>query len=488
MQSPKITATQHFIDGKYVPSLSGKTYDTINPATTEKIVSVSDGQPEDIDLAVKAARKAFDLGPWRRFSPSQRGQLIYKLADLIEKNQAEIAMIESLDNGQPFTFASFIIGMVVKVFRYYAGYADKVHGQVLPIEGPFLCYTRHEAVGVVAAIIPWNFPLVMAAWKLAPALAMGCTIVLKPAEQTPLTALKLGELINEAGFPPGVVNIVPGFGLTAGKPLTQHPLVDKVAFTGSTEVGFEIMKNSHVANLKRITLELGGKSANIILNDADINVAVQQAQVALFLNQGQCCNAGSRLFVQDGIYDEFVKRSVEVSQKRKLGDPLAIDTEQGPQVDDIQFNKILGYIEIGKNEGAKILCGGKRYGDKGYFIEPTVFADVTDEMTIAKEEIFGPVMSILKFKTIEEVIERANKSCYGLAAGVVTKCFDNAIKIANSLQAGTVYVNCYNVLASNTPFGGFKNSGFGRELGEYGLKNFTEVKTVIIKVADDALP
>lgn len=421
-------------------------------------------------------------------SGSQRGKLIYKLAELIEANKSELAQLESLDNGQPLTFSTVVVGMAADVLRYYAGYADKIHGQNIPIEGPYLCYTRHEAVGVVAVIIPWNFPILMAAWKLGPLLAMGCTCVLKPAEQTPLTALRLGALFNEAGFPSGVVNIVSGFGLTCGKPLSQHPLVDKVAFTGSTEVGFEIMKNAHANNLKRITLELGGKSANIILDDADLDVAVKQSQIALYFNQGQCCIAGSRLFVQENIYDEFVKRSVEASKARILGDPLAPETDQGPQVDDVQFKKILGYIEIGQKEGAKLLCGGKRFGNRGYFIEPTVFADVTDDMTIAREEIFGPVMSILKFKTVDEVIERANRSVYGLGAGIVTRNFENAVKISNALQAGTTYVNCYDVFRPNTPFGGFKNSGIGRELGEYALKNFTEVKTVIFKVADEALP
>ena len=421
-------------------------------------------------------------------SGSQRGKLIYKLAELIEANKSELAQLESLDNGQPLTFSTVVVGMAADVLRYYAGYADNIHGQNIPIEGPYLCYTRHEAVGVVAVIIPWNFPILMAAWKLGPLLAMGCTCVLKPAEQTPLTALRLGALFNEAGFPSGVVNIVSGFGLTCGKPLSQHPLVDKVAFTGSTEVGFEIMKNAHANNLKRITLELGGKSANIILDDADLDVAVKQSQIALYFNQGQCCIAGSRLFVQENIYDEFVKRSVEASKARILGDPLAPETDQGPQVDDVQFKKILGYIEIGQKEGAKLLCGGKRFGNRGYFIEPTVFADVTDDMTIAREEIFGPVMSILKFKTVDEVIERANRSVYGLGAGIVTRNFENAVKISNALQAGTTYVNCYDVFRPNTPFGGFKNSGIGRELGEYALKNFTEVKTVIFKVADDALP
>lgn len=488
MSAPTIKYTQLFIDGHYVPSVSGKTFPTINPATIEPLASVSEGNSEDIDLAVKAARRAFDSGAWRKMSASQRGKLIYRLSELIEANKLELAQLESLDNGQPLTFSTAVVGMTADVLRYYAGYADKIHGQNIPIEGPYLCYTRHEAVGVVGAIIPWNFPILMAGWKLGPLLAMGCTCVLKPAEQTPLTALRLGALFNEAGFPPGVVNIVTGFGLTCGKPLSQHPLVDKVAFTGSTEVGFEIMKNAHASNLKRITLELGGKSANIILDDADIDLAVKQSQIALYFNQGQCCIAGSRLFVQEKIYDEFVKKSVEASKARRLGDPLAVETDQGPQVDDVQFKKILGYIETGQKEGAKLLCGGKRFGDRGYFIEPTVFADVTDDMTIAREEIFGPVMSILKFKTIDEVIERANQSLYGLGAGIVTRNFENAVKIANALQAGTTYVNCYDVFRPNTPFGGFKNSGIGRELGEYALKNFTEVKTVIFKVADDALP
>lgn len=487
METPKII-TELFIDGKYVPSLSGKTFDTINPSTELKIASVSEGQPEDIDIAVRAARRAFDNGPWRRFSGSQRGKLLYKLADLISKHSNELAILESMDSGQTIGFATFSIFHIGDYFRYYAGYADKLHGQNIPIEGPYLCYTRHEPVGVVGAIIPWNVPLIMAAWKLAPALAMGCTVVLKPAEQTPLTALRLGELFNEAGFPPGVVNIVTGFGLTAGKPLAQHPLVDKVAFTGSTEVGLEIMRHSHVENLKRISLELGGKSPNIILNDADLDLAIAQSQLALFFNQGQACLAGSRLFVQEGIYEEFVKRSYETAGKRKVGDPLEASTDQGPQVDEVQFKKILGYIESGQKQGAKLMCGGSRCGNKGFFVQPTVFADVTDDMTIAKEEIFGPVMSILKFKTVEEVIERANRTDYGLAAGVVTKNFENAIKIANGLKAGIVYINCYDVLTASTPFGGFKNSGIGRECGEYALKNYTEVKTVIVKIADDALP
>jgi len=329
--------------------------------------------------------------------------------------------------------------------------------------------------------------MLMLAWKLGPALAMGCTLIVKPAEQTPLTALRVGELLMEAGFPEGVVNIVPGFGPTAGAALVEHEDVDKIAFTGSTEVGLQIMSNSSRKRLKRVTLELGGKSANIIMDDADLDLAIRQSQLGLFLNQGQCCIAGSRLFVHEKIYDEFVRRSVEEARKRVVGDPFAQNTNQGPQIDIEHMNNILNYISIGSREGAKLLTGGKRLGKKGYFIEPTVFSDVKDEMTIAKEEIFGPVMSILKFSSIDEVINRANKTLYGLGAGVVTRDIGNALKLANGLQSGTVYVNCYDVFDSNTPFGGFKNSGIGRELGEYGLLNYTEVKTVIIKRPKDSL-
>ncbi len=444
---------------------------------------------EDVNRAVKAARNAFDNGPWRRMGAAERGRLMYKLADLVEKNFDEIAALEALDNGKPFGFAKAAdINLVVRTLRYYAGWADKIQGQTIPIGGPHFCYTKEEPVGVCAQIIPWNFPALMMAWKLGPALATGNTVVMKPAEQTPLTCLRIGELIMEAGFPEGVVNLLPGFGPSAGVALAQHKDVDKVAFTGSTEVGYEIMRNSHKHNLKRITLELGGKSANIIMDDADIDVAIAQSQVGLFLNQGQCCIAGSRLFVHEKIYDQFVARSVEVSKKRKVGDPFGADTDQGPQVDSEQFGKIMNYIDVGKKQGAKLLTGGKRVGNKGWFVEPTVFADVTDDMTIAKEEIFGPVMSILKFKSVDEVIQRANNSEYGLGAGLVTKSVDTALKISNALRAGTVYVNCYDVFDANTPFGGFKDSGVGRELGEYGLKNYLETKTVIIKRPDDSLP
>ncbi|KAG7397150.1 Aldehyde dehydrogenase, mitochondrial [Phytophthora boehmeriae] len=483
-----VKQTKLFIDNKFVPSVSGKTFETYNPATEEKIADVAEAGTADIDAAVAAARAAFD-GPWRTMAPADRGRLMHKLADLIEENIDELAALEALDNGKPCAVAKAAdLGLVLKTLRYYAGWPDKIHGSVVPITGPYLCYTKAEPVGVCAQIIPWNFPLLMMAWKLGPALAAGNTIVLKPAEQTPLTALRVGELIAEAGFPKGVVNIVPGVGPTAGRHLAQHPGVDKVAFTGSTEVGYQIMRTSHVSNLKRVTLELGGKSANIILDDADIDLAIQQSQLGLFFNMGQCCVAGTRVYVQEGIYDEFVRRSVEAAKARVVGDPFSAATEQGPQIDETQFEKIMGYIDEGVKEGARLLCGGKREGSKGWFVQPTVFADVTDDMSIAREEIFGPVMSILKFKTIDEVIDRANDSNYGLGAGVVTSSVDNAIKISNGIRTGTVYVNCYNVFDSNTAFGGFKDSGIGRENGELGLRNYLEHKTVIIKRPEDSMP
>ena len=481
--------TQLLINGKFVNSVSGKTFDTFNPATEEKITSVQEADRADVDLAVKAARKAFDEGPWRRMDAAERGKIMYRLADLIEKNGDEIAALEALDNGKPSKIARIAdVPLVVNTLRYYAGWADKIHGKTLPIAGPHFAYLREEPVGVVGQIIPWNFPAAMLAWKIGPALATGCTTVVKTAEQTPLSALRIGELALEAGLPAGVLNILSGYGPTAGQALAQHALVDKVAFTGSTEVGYEIMKTAHKNNLKRITLELGGKSANIVMDDADIDLAIQQSQFALFFNMGQCCIAGSRLFVHEKIYDEFVRRASEAAKSANIGDQFDAKTDQGPQIDSTQMNKILGLIEKGQKEGAKLLTGGKRHGNKGYFVQPTVFADVNDDMTIAREEIFGPVMSILKFKTVDEVIARANNSSYGLGAGLVTKNLENAIKISNGLKAGTVYVNCYDVFDPTAPFGGFKDSGIGRELGEAGLRNYLESKTVIIRRPDDSLP
>jgi len=477
------------INGKWVDAASGKTFPTFNPATGEVLAMVAEGDSEDINQAVQAARRAFQDGPWPRLTSSERGRLLWKLADLLESHTEEFATLESLDNGKPVGVARVAdVPLAVDLFRYMAGWSTKIEGTTIPISVPYtpgakyLAYTLREPVGVVGQIIPWNFPLLMQAWKLGPALACGCTVVMKPAEQTPLTALRVGELMLEAGFPEGVVNLLPGYGPTAGAAIARHTDVDKVAFTGSTEVGHLIMRAAADTNLKRVTLELGGKSPNIVFADADMDEAIEGAHFALFFNQGQCCCAGSRLYVEEKAYDEFVDRSATRAKKRTVGSPFDTKTEQGPQVDQDQFNKVMSYIDSGRQEKAKLVAGGNRVGDKGYFIEPTVFADVHDNMKIAQEEIFGPVMSILKFKDMSEVVERANKSLYGLAAAVWTKDISKAHAIADSVRAGTVWVNCYDVFDAGAPFGGFKQSGIGRELGEYGLANYTEVKTVTVKL------
>jgi aldehyde dehydrogenase (NAD+) len=480
----EIKQTKILINNRWVDSISGKTFETINPATGEVIAKVAEADAPDVDVAVKAARKAFNSkSPWRTMSASERGKLLNRLADLIEKNVDELAMLESLDNGKPRHVARTAdLPLVIACYRYYAGWADKIQGKTIPIAGDYLCYTRHEPVGVVGQIIPWNFPLLMQAWKLAPALACGNTVVLKVAEQTPLSALRIGELMIEAGFPEGVVNILPGYGPTAGAAIARHMDVDKVAFTGSTEVGHLIMKAAAETNLKRVTLELGGKSPNIVFADSDLDQAVEGSHFALFFNQGQCCCAGSRVFVEEKIHDDFVARSTERAKRRKVGDPCDPMTEQGPQVDNDQFTKVMTYIDSGKRDGAKLMCGGERVGDRGYFIAPTIFADVKDEMKIAEEEIFGPVMSILKFKDMDELVERANKTMYGLAAAVWTRDIGKAHYIANNVRAGTVWVNCFDVFDAAAPFGGFKQSGLGRELGEYGLQQYSEIKTVTVKL------
>ena len=478
-----IGQTKLLINNRWVNSRSGKTFPTINPSTGEEICQVAEADEADVNEAVKAARNAFEKGPWRKMSAAERGRFLYKLAELVEKHADELARLESLDNGKPYSVAKAAdLGLSIASYRYYAGWADKVQGKTIPVAGNYFSYTRPEPVGVVGQIIPWNFPLLMQAWKLAPALATGNTIVMKPAEQTPLTALRIGELILEAGFPEGVVNILPGYGPTAGAAIANHMDIDKVAFTGSTEIGKLVMKAAANSNLKRVSLELGGKSPNIVFADADMAEAVEGCHFALFFNQGQCCCAGSRLFVEAKCYDEFVEKSIARAKKRKVGDPFDPDTEQGPQVDEDQFDKIMGYIETGKKEGASLLAGGKRFGSKGYFIEPTVFADVQDDMTIAKEEIFGPVMSIIKFNSLDEAIDRANRTAYGLAAAVWTRDIGKAHAIANNVRAGTVWVNCYDVFDPGAPWGGFKQSGIGREMGEYGLQQYSEIKSVIIKL------
>ncbi|MBU7586119.1 MAG: aldehyde dehydrogenase family protein [Nostoc sp. TH1S01] len=481
-QQVKIGPTKLLINNEWVDSVSGRRFATINPTTGDVICEVAEADAADVDKAVQAARHAFKSGEWRNMSATRRGELLYRLADLIEQNIDELARLETLDNGKPLQNSLGDLGLVIACYRYYAGWADKVQGKTIPINGPYFCYTRHEPVGVVGQIIPWNFPLLMQAWKLAPALATGNTVVMKTAEQTPLSALRVGELIIEAGFPPGVVNLLSGYGPTAGAAIAYHRDIDKVAFTGSTEVGHLIMEAAAKSNLKRVTLELGGKSPNIVFADADMDAAIAGCHEALFFNQGQCCCAGSRLFVEEKCYDEFVAKSVEKARQRIVGDPFDSATDQGPQVDQEQFHKVMSYIESGMREGAQMLCGGQQVGDKGYFIAPTVFADVRDDMKIAQEEIFGPVMSIIKFKDIHEVIERANNTMYGLAAAVWSKDVTKVHAIANNLRAGTVWVNCYDVFDAAAPFGGFKESGIGRELGEYGLQQYTEVKTVTIKL------
>ncbi|QQZ11160.1 aldehyde dehydrogenase family protein [Heyndrickxia vini] len=467
-----------YINGEFVESASGKTFDTPNPATGEVLATVYEAGTEDIDRAVKAARAAFDSGKWSKMNASSRGRLMYKLADLMEEHKEALAQLETLDNGKPINETmNADVPLAIEHMRYYAGWTNKITGQTIPVSGPFFNYTRHEAVGVVGQIIPWNFPLLMAMWKMGAALATGCTIVLKPAEQTPLSALYLAELAEAAGFPPGVINIVPGFGETAGQPLVDHPLVDKIAFTGSTVVGKSIMERAS-KTLKRVTLELGGKSPNIILPDADLTKAIPGALNGVMFNQGQVCCAGSRVFIQKKNYDNVVADMVSHAKNIKQGSGLDQQTQMGPLVSTEQQSRVLNYIEKGLNEGAELLTGGGKPRDEGYFVEPTIFADVNDEMTIAKEEIFGPVIAALPFEELDEVINRANNSEYGLAAGLWTRDVANAHYIANRLRAGTVWVNCYNVFDAASPFGGFKQSGIGREMGSYALNNYTEVKSV----------
>ena len=478
VQPPKVRQTRMLINGEWVDARSGKTFATYNPATEEKIADVAEGDAADIDAAAKAARKAFESGPWSKMDARDRGRLLNKLADLADKHVEELAALETLDNGKPIRDSRAAdLPLVIDCLRYYAGWADKITGDTIPIRGNYFCYTRREPMGVAGQIIPWNFPLLMVAWKWAPALAAGCTIVLKPAEQTPLSCLRLAELAMEAGFPPGVINVVPGYGPTAGAALVKHPEVDKIAFTGEHRTAQIIMADA-AQTLKRLTFELGGKSPNIIFADADIDAAVAGTEFGLFFNQGQCCCAGSRVFVEEKIHEQFVEKLVTRAKARKLGSPFDPNTTQGPQVDQAQFDKILSYIDKGQQGGAKLVTGGKRFGDKGFYVEPTVFDNVTDQMAIATDEIFGPVLSVLPFKSLEEVVKRANQTCFGLAAAVWTRDVGKAHRIANSVRAGTVWINCYDVFDAAAPFGGFKMSGIGRELGEAALANYTELKTV----------
>jgi len=481
--------TRLFINNEFVKSSSGKTFDVVDPATEDLICVVEEAEAADVDKAVQAAKAAFAVNSkWRSMDATERRDLMLKFADLIQRDREYLENLESLNNGKPLGHegqygTAVDLDLTIKCYRYFAGWADKIQGKTVPVDGNIFCYTRREPIGVCGCIIPWNFPLLMQAWKMAPALAAGNTVVLKTSEKTPLTALHVSKLIKEAGFPPGVVNTLSGFGPSAGQHLARHPDVDKIAFTGSTAVGHKITEYAAESNLKRVSLELGGKSPLVILDDADIDMAVKVAHTALFFNQGQVCCAGSRIFVQEGIFDSFVAAMVEDAKSIKVGPYTDKDVEQGPQVDEVQFKKVLEYIEKGKKEGAKIETGGNRCSDKGYFIEPTVFTDVKDDMTIAKEEIFGPVMSILKFETDGEAAERANKTPFGLAAGVCSSNFQRALGVINQLRAGTVWVNAFNIFDAAAPFGGYKQSGHGRDNGEEALDNWLETKTVLLPIS-----
>jgi acyl-CoA reductase-like NAD-dependent aldehyde dehydrogenase len=467
-----------FIDNRFVDAVSGKTFEVIDPSTERVLTTVAEGDRADIDLAVASARRAFESGDWPKMSARDRGRLLQRIAELILKNADELARIESLDNGKPFAETSTVdIPQAAEVFAYYGGWADKVYGQTIPVGESFFTYTLREPHGVCGQIIPWNFPLLMAAWKLAPALACGNTTVLKPAEQTPLTALRLAELLLEAGLPPGVVNVVSGFGPTAGAALAEHRDVDKIAFTGSTEVG-RLIQRAAATNLKSVSLELGGKSPNIVFADADLGAAVRGAIGGIFFNQGEVCCAGSRLFVEHKIHDEFLDRLAEHARSIRVGDPLDPSTQMGAQVSEEQFTKILGYIDSGRAEGARVVTGGERATDRGYFVQPTIFADVKPSMKIASEEIFGPVVSALSFRDVDEVIAAGNATNYGLAAAVWTRDLSKAHRAARALKAGTVWVNTYNTFDAGVPFGGYKESGVGRELGSQALDLYTQTKAV----------
>jgi aldehyde dehydrogenase (NAD+) len=468
------------IDGQWVDG--SKTLDTINPATEKVLTQVVEASPADVDRAVQAALRVFEdrNGPWRKLSASERGRLLWKLADLVEKNIDELAELETLDNGKPIFESRYVdMPMVIDVLRYYAGLATKIHGETVNTFETAFTYTLREPVGVVGLIVPWNFPLLLASWKLGPALACGNTLVLKPAEQTPLTTLKLGELSLEAGFPPGVINIVTG-GPETGKAIVAHPGIDKIAFTGSTGVGKEIMRGA-ADTLKRVTLELGGKSPNIVFSDADIDGAVKGAINGIFYGKGEVCNAGSRLFLESKLKDEFTEKLVARASKMRPADPLDPKTRLGAIVSQEQMKTVLGYIEAGKSEGAALVAGGNRVsvnGDKGFFIEPTIFGDVKNDMRIAQEEIFGPVLSVLTFDDIDEVVQRANSNPYGLAAAVWTRDVKKAHTVSRRLKAGTVWINTYGLMDAALPFGGYKSSGFGRELGAQAIEHYTELKTV----------
>ena len=495
-ESPVLQSVQSFlstprkllIGGKWVDAQDGKTFDVFDPATDQVIAQVAEGTAADVELAVAAARAAFDSGPWSNMTASDRSRIIWRIGDLIEENADELAQMETLDNGKPVGVAKAAdVALAADMFRYMAGWATKIEGNTIPLNVPyapdsqFHAFTLKEPVGVVGQIIPWNFPLLMAAWKLGPALATGCTIVLKPAEQTPISALRLGELIQEAGMPDGVVNIITGFGETAGAAIAAHEQVDKVAFTGSTEVG-KLIVQAAAGNLKKVTLELGGKSPNVVYDDADLETAIAGAADAIFFNQGQVCSAGSRLFVQQGIYDDVVAGVSEIARNMKVGSGLDAATQMGPLVSREQFDRVTGYLKAGLEAGAEAAAGGAAVDRDGYFVQPTVLKNASTDMSVVREEIFGPVVAAMPFADDKEIVGQANDTTYGLAAGIWTRDISKAHKFAKSVKAGTVWVNCYSIFDAALPFGGYKQSGWGREMGHAALENYLQTKSVCINL------
>ncbi len=476
--------TDLFIANRFQPAASGKRFSVVNPATEEVLAEPALAGPEDVAAAVEAARTCFDSADWQKMSPRQRGRLLARAADLLEERKNDIATIESRQNGKPFFESKIDVGMSVDTLRYYAGWSDKLGGETVPVDGPFFTYTLREPVGVVGAIVPWNFPLNLAMWKVAPALAAGCTVVLKPATETPLTALALGRVMLDAGFPAGALNVVPGQGSVAGSALVKHPAVDKISFTGSTEVGKRIMRDA-ADTVKRITLELGGKSPNVVFADADLGAAVRGAQTGIFYGKGEVCAAGSRLLVERSVKDQVVEQLAARAKKLTPGDPFDKNTRLGALVSKKQQETVLGYVAKGTAEGASLVAGGKaaQVNGKGYYVEATIFDGVTPEMTIAREEIFGPVLAVLPFDDFDEAAHLANQSMYGLAAGIWTRDIGKAHRLARAVKAGTVWINTYNIYDPAAPFGGYKQSGFGRDLGRVALDGYTEVKTVWVNLA-----
>ncbi|PSR83803.1 hypothetical protein PHLCEN_2v5617 [Hermanssonia centrifuga] len=479
-------STGIFINGKFQDGSEGGYIDVINPTNGKVITKVSEGTAKDVDVAVEAAQKAFDT-VWGLNCPGfERGKLLYKLSELMTAHADEFAALEALDNGKTFGWARKAdIEAAIGSIRYYAGWADKIQGNTIETTKDKIAYTTHEPLGVVGQIIPWNFPLMMISWKLGPALAAGNTVILKPSEFTPLTALLMAQLTVEAGFPPGVVNIINGYGTTVGHALSHHMHVEKVAFTGSTLIGRKVLEAASKTNLKDVSLELGGKSPNIIFDDCDIEQAVNWTVHGIFWNHGQACCAGSRIFVHEKIYDEFLHRFTEKTKSLKIGDPFAADSYQGPQVSQQQYDRIMSYIDSGKEAGATVHLGGSRWGNEGYFIEPTIFTETKPDMRIVQEEIFGPVGVVIKFHDDDDVIRQANDTVYGLASAIFTKNIDRALKTSQRLRAGTTWINCANQLHAQIPFGGFKQSGIGRELGEYALQHYTAVKAVHINLGHE---